>query len=325
MPGNITRRHVLAVPLAAAATGITPAFAATYPSRTISLVVPYSTGGGTDIIARIVAPGLAKRLKQSVIVENKPGASAIVGTEFVKNATPNGYTLLFAAVDMVISPAIYTNLPYNPAQDFVPITEIGSSPLFVIVKADSPIKSIHDLVAYAKANPKKANYASASGLFWLTSELFAQQTGMKLTRVPYKGAGGMTLAVTSGEVLFAIPSAPPVIGQARAGTIRVLATTAPTRMPAFPDVPTMAEAGVPGVAVEGWHGIWAPARTPQNVVDIIAKAAHETIHSPEVLDHLKKLNQGVVDSNPAAFKRMIASQTAMWKQVAEKAHISVKL
>lgn len=325
MPSDITRRLVLSIPAAVATVALAPAQAATYPSRTTSLVVPYGTGGGTDIVARIIADGLGKTLKTSVIVENKPGASGIVGTEFVKKAAPNGYTLLFAAINMAISPAIFSNLPYDAARDFTPIAQIGTSPLFVIVKASSPIKSIHDLVAYAKAHPEKANFASASGVFWLASELFAQQTGMKLTRVPYKGAGAMALAVASGEVLFAIPSAPPVIGQAHAGAIRVLATTAPNRMAAFPNVPTMAEAGVPGVVVEGWHGIWAPSHTPQMVIDTIAKAVHEVLHMPEVEERLKKLNEDIANSTPDEFKKMIAAQTMQWKRVAKKAHISVKL
>ncbi|MGH6676797.1 MAG: Bug family tripartite tricarboxylate transporter substrate binding protein [Xanthobacteraceae bacterium] len=325
MSVRITRRKALMAAPAIVLASKT-AFAASYPNRTISLIIPYSPGGGTDITARLAAPELSKVLDETVVVVNKPGAGAIIGIEYVSHATPDGYTLLVTAADgMVMNPAIYKNLPYDTHRNFEPITDIVTTPLFVVVKGDSPIKSVHDLIAYIKENPSKATYASASSVFWLTTELFAQQTGTHPTRVPYKGAGGMVLAVTSAEVLFAIPAAPPVVGQARAGTLRILATTAPHRLPDFPDVPTLAEAGVPGVAVEGEIGIWAPAKTPPDIIATLNKAVRKVLAMPELQAKMKKLNLTAAGDSVEDFKKLINSELATWKKVAQKAHISLAL
>jgi tripartite-type tricarboxylate transporter receptor subunit TctC len=325
MSASITRRVALSLSAAMLASG-GRALAADYPSRTITLIVPYSPGGGTDIAARLVAPGLSDVLKQSVVVVNKPGAGSIIGVDYVAKAAPDGYTLLFTASDgMVMDPAIYQNLPYDTVRDFAPITDIVTFPLFVIVKGDSPIKTLQDLVADIKAHPEKANYASSSSVFWLASELFAQQAGLQPTRVPYKGAGDMVLAVVSGQVLFAMPSPPPVIGQARSGNIRILATTAPQRLPDFPDVPTMAEAGVPGVSVVDWSGMWAPVNTPPAVIAILNKAIRQVLATPDLQAKAKQLNLGVAGDSVDATKQKMTSELSLWKGVAEKAHISMKL
>jgi tripartite-type tricarboxylate transporter receptor subunit TctC len=325
MSVHISRRTALTLSAAMLASG-RRAFAAGYPDRTISLIVPYSPGGGTDIAARLIAPGLAEILKQTVVVVNKPGAGSIIGVDYVAKAVPDGYTLLFTASDgMVMDPAIYQNLPYDTVQNFIPISDIFTFSLFVIVKGDSPFKTIHDLVAYVKAHPEKANYASSSSVFWLATELFAQQAGMKLTRVPYKGAGNMVTAVIAGDVLFALPTPPPVIGQARAGAVRILATTAPQRLPAFPDVPTMAEAGVPSVAVTDWSGMWAPAHTPPDIVATLNKAVRQVLASPEIHAKAKQLTLGVAGDSVEGVKAKMKSELTLWKGVAEKAHIAMKL
>jgi len=325
MSAPVTRRVALSLSAAMLASG-GRALAADYPDRTISLIVPFSAGGGTDIAARLVAPGLAEVLKQSVVVVNKPGAGSIIGAEYVAHAAPDGYTLLFNPSDgMVMDPAIYEKLPYDSVGDFAPITDIFTYPLFVIVKGDSPIKTVHDLVDYAKAHPDQANYSSAASVFWLTTELFAQQAGVELTRVPYTGAGDMVLAVVSGQVLFSIPSPPPVIGQARSGTIRILATTAPQRLADFPDVPTMAEAGVPGVSVIDWSGMWAPVNTPPSVIATLNSAVRQVLASPELQAKAKQLNLSVAGASVDGIKQKMASELRLWKSVAEKAHISMKL
>jgi tripartite-type tricarboxylate transporter receptor subunit TctC len=322
---RMTRRKALMAAPAVVLASKT-AFAASYPHRTIALIVPYSTGGGSDITARLVAPELSKVLNETIVVVNKPGAGDIIGVEYISHAAPDGYTLLLAAgTGMVMDPAIYKNLPYDVQRDFEPITDIATTPLFVVVKGDSPIKSIHDLIAYIKENPSKATYASAASVFWLTTELFAQQADIHPTRVPYKGAGGMVLAVTSGQVLFAIPAAPPVIGQARAGTLRILATTAPHRLPDFPDVPTLAEAGVPGVAVNGWIGMWAPAKTPPDIIATLNKAVRKVLAMPELQAKMKKLNLTAAGHSVEDFKKLINSELATWNKVAQKAHISLTL
>lgn len=180
-------------------------------------------------------------------------------------------------------------------------------------------------MAYIKAHPEKANYAASSGLFWTTTELFDLKAGIKSTRVPYRDAGAMTLAVIAGEVLFAILGAVSIIGNARAGTIRVLATIASHRVPIFPDVPTLAEAGISGVPdVSGWHGIWAPAKTPPAIIETLNHATREVLASPEVHDEMQKHNLIIVGNSVADFQREITSKLALWKEVATKANISVK-
>ena len=325
MRTKFTRRLFIATPLVTAAAFATrPLSAESYPSRTITIIVPYGAGSGVDITARIIAPKLSEKLKQTVVVINKPGAGSIIGTEYTSHAAPDGYTLLLSSVDMVISPAIDKDLPYDPEHDFTPVTEIVTVPLFVIVKGDSPIKSIADLVAYIKAHPEKANYAASSGLFWTTTELFNLRAGVKATRVPYRDGGAMTLAVIAGEVLFAISGAGPVIGNARASAIRVLATTVSHRVPIFPDVPTLTELGFSDIDVSGWHAIWAPARTPPEIIGTLNHATRDVLAAPDVRAALQKLNLIIVGSSVSEFQREIRSKIALWKEVATKAHISVK-
>lgn len=328
MTDPITRRRALALS-AASAVALSaggPARADAYPDRPITLVVPYSAGGGSDIAARLVAPGLSEILKQSVVVLNKPGAGSIIGAQYVANAAPDGYTLLFTACDgMVMDPAVYRNLPYDTLKDFSPITDIVSFPLFVIVKGDSPLRTLRDLLDHVKAHPDRANYSSSSSVFWLSTELFAQQAGLKLTRIPYKGAGDMVLAVLQGEVMFALPTPPPVIAQAGTGTIRVLATTAPERLPQFPDVPTMAEAGVPGVIVVDWSGMWAPAKTPPAIIESLNRAVRQVLATPELQAKAAQLSLKVEGGTVKAVQEKMVADLKMWKTVAEKAHISMTL
>ena len=325
MPMKFTRRLVIATPIVtAAALATRPLLAESYPSRTITIIVPYGAGSGLDTTARIIAPKLSEKLKQTVVVINKPGAGAIIGTEYASHAAPDGYTLLLSSVDMVIGPAVYKDLPYDPERDFTPVTEIVTVPLFVVVNGDSPIKSIADLVAYVKAHPEKANYAASSGLFWTTTELFDLKAGIHATRVPYRDAGAMTLAVIAGEVLFAVLGSVSIIGNVRAGAIRVLATITSHRVPIFPDVPTLAEVGIPDIDVSGWHGIWAPAKTPPAIIETLNHATREVLASSEVRAEMQKRNLIVVGSSIADFQREITSKLALWKAVATKAHISIK-
>ncbi len=326
MPAKYTRRLIVAGPIAAAAGLVArSALAEGYPSRTITLVVPYGAGSGVDTTARIIAPGLGKYLKQSVVVINKPGAGAIVGTEYASHQAPDGYTLLLSSVDMVIGPAIYKKLPYDAERDFMPVAEIATVPLFVIVKGDSPIKTVPDLIAAIKAHPEKANYSSGSALFWVTTELFLLKAGIKATRVPYRDAGAMTLAVMGGEVLFAISGAGPVITNARSGSIRVLATTVPHRVPIFPDVPTLAEVGIPGIDVSGWHGIWAPAETSPQIIKTLNQAIRAILASPPVRTAMHNLNLIIVGNTTADFQKEITSKLALWKDLATKSNISEEL
>ncbi|MGB6537422.1 MAG: tripartite tricarboxylate transporter substrate-binding protein [Xanthobacteraceae bacterium] len=325
MPVHPTRREFVASAAAAAAFASGSAFADTYPSHPIRLIVPYSPGGGGDIMARILAPAMGKILKQTVVVENKPGASAIIGTELVSHAAPDGYTLLLTQNDPVINAAVYQNLPYDTLGSLTPISKLATFPFYLAVKVSSPFKTVEDLVTFARAHPEKANFASTGAVFWLVCELFAQKTGLNLTRVTYRGGGAMVLAVISGEVLFTFAGAAPITGAASAGTIRLLASTASRREAAFPNVPTFAEVGIPGMTILSWSSLWAPAKLPAAILDTVSKAARQAVAMPDVVAEMKRVRVDPDGSTPEQFKRSFAAELAMWKDVAKKAGISAKL
>ena len=264
-----------------------------YPTRPIHIVVGFTAGGGNDIIARIVGQKLSESLGQPVIIENKPGAGAILATEYVARSAPDGYTLLVGASGaMVINPAVYEKLNYDTMRDFAPVSELGSFPLILIVNAASPFKSLADLVAYAKANPDKANYSSSSAAFQLATELFKQKTGVPMQMIPYKGANNSVTAVISGEVTATIADAGPVTGQVKGGLARALAVAAPKRMDGLPDVPTMKEAGADVEAVL-WSGIFVPAATPPDIVRKLEAEFVRIARLPDVISRLQSLNMSL--------------------------------
>src|SRR4051794_19613337 len=253
-----------------------------YPSRPIHLIVGFAAGGGNDIIARVFGQKLAESLGQPVIVENKPGGGAIVATEYVAKSAADGYTLLMSASGISINPAVYARLPYDAIRDFVAVSELGSFPLIMIVNAASPVKSVADLVSYAKANPDKTNYASSSASFQLVTELFKQKTGAPMQVIPYKSANESVLAVVSGQVTTTIADAGPVLPQVKSGTVRALAVAAPKRMEDLPDVPTLKEAGADVDAVL-WSGIFMPKATPSAIVKQLEAEFMRIARLPDVI------------------------------------------
>ncbi|MES2197289.1 MAG: tripartite tricarboxylate transporter substrate binding protein [Pseudomonadota bacterium] len=294
-----------------------------YPTRPIRIVVGFTPGGGNDIIARVVGQKLSESLGQPVIIENKPGAGAILATEYVARSAPDGYTLLVGASGaMVINPAVYEKLSYDTVRDFTPVSELGSFPLILIVNAKSPFKSLADLVAFAKANPDKANYSSSSAAFQLATELFKQKTGAPMQMIPYKGANDSVTAVISGEVTATIADAGPVTGQVNGGTARALGVAAPKRMDTLPDVPTMKEAGADVEAVL-WSGIFVPAATPPEIVRKLEAEFIRIARLPDVIDRLKLLNIDSVGNSSEAFSRIIAADLERWKAVARAGNIKI--
>ena len=301
-----------------------PAFAQTqYPDRPIRIVVGFTPGGGNDIIARVFGQKLSESLGQPVIIENKPGAGAMLATEYVARSAPDGYTLLVGASGaMTISPAVYEKMTYDTMRDFKPVSELGSFPLILIVNAKSEFKSLADLVAYAKANPEKANYSSSSAAFQLATELFKQKTGAPMQMIPYKGANDSVTAVISGEVTATIADAGPVIGQVNGGMARALAVAAPTRAESLPDVPTMKEAGADVEAVL-WSGIFVPAATPPEIVRKLEAEFIRIARLPDVVSRLKLLNIDSVGNSSEEFSRIIASDLERWKAVARAGNIKI--
>ncbi|MFI4998740.1 MAG: Bug family tripartite tricarboxylate transporter substrate binding protein [Reyranellales bacterium] len=301
------------------------ALAQSYPTKPIRLVVGYTPGGGNDLIARIVAARLQERLGKPVVVDNKPGAQSIVAAEIVARAAPDGYTLLIAASGpLTINPAIYAKLPYDPQRDFVPISLLAEFPLLLAVGPEQPIKSVRELVEYGRANPKLANYASSATPFQLAAELFNQRTGSKFQHIPYRGSGDAVQAVMAGQVLMTIADSGPMAGPIRGRKLRALAITSAKRNQAFPDVPTMAEAGIPDLEVSLWTGIVAPTGTPVEIVALLQDAIADTLSLPDVESALTAIAVEPRATTSEEYRALIARDAARWKAVAATANIKIE-
>lgn len=319
------RRSVLAgLALATAAGASRAALAQSYPAKPIRLVVGYSPGGGNDLIARIVAAKLQERLGQPVIVENKAGAQSIIAAELVARSAPDGYTLLVApSGPMTINPAVYRKLSYAPDKDFAPISLMAEFPLMLAVGAQQPIKSVAELVAKAKAESKLANYASSATPFQLASELFNQKTGSAFQHIPYRGSGESVNAVVSGTVLMTIADSGPMSGPLKGGLLRALAITASKRHRTFPDVPTMAEAGIAGMEITLWTGLVAPAGTPADIVARLQAEIAAIVALPDVKERFEQIAVDPRSTTSDEYRALIMSDIARWKAVADTANIKL--
>jgi tripartite-type tricarboxylate transporter receptor subunit TctC len=295
-----------------------------YPTKPVYLIVGFGPGGGNDIYARLIQPKLAERLGKPVVIENKPGAGGTIAANFVAKSAPDGHTLYLGATGaMTVSPAVFSKLPYDTLRDFTPVSMIAWNPLMLAVNANAPVKSVQDLVAYARANPAKANYASSSPAFQLPTEQFKERTGTPLVGANYKSSSESLAAVVSGEVLMAIADAAPVMEQLRAGRVRALGVLSAQRFADLPDVPTMAEAGLPDMEVRLWSGVFAPAATPPAIVRKLEKELIEIIKLPEVNDRLKQLQVDPSGNTSEEFKRLIAAELTRWAAVAKAANIKL--
>jgi tripartite-type tricarboxylate transporter receptor subunit TctC len=292
--------------------------AATYPDRPVRLIVPYSTGGGTDIVARVVAQKLTELWGRAVVVDNRPGAGDTLGTALAVQAPADGYTLVMSSISLAFDPAIYEHLPYDPVRDLAPVALVASQPNMLVVNPALGVTSIAQLIALAKARPGAINYASGgvgSGPH-LATELFDQMAGIKLTHVPYKGTGPALTDLLGGQVELMIcvtASSAPLV---KAGKLRALAVTGARRSSLEPDLPTIAEAGVPGYEFNTWYGIEAPAGTPRPIIDRINADVVRAMQSPDVRTRLVAQGLEPLGSTPEEFRALIASEVAKWTQVA---------
>jgi tripartite-type tricarboxylate transporter receptor subunit TctC len=292
-----------------------------YPGKPVRIIVGYSAGGGNDLIVRVMAPRLSEGLGQPIIIENKPGAQAIIACEYVAKASPDGYTLLMGPTGpMAMNPATYSKLPYSPQRDFAPISQIGQFPLIVAVGASLPVRSVKELIEYAKANPTKVNYAASAAAFQIVTELFKQKTGTDFVHIPYKGSGESVQAVIAGQVTMTIVDPPPVSGPLRAGTARGLAITSAQRHPSWPDLPTLVEQGI-DVEVGLWTAFFAPARTPPAIVARLQKEVARVVRLPDVREALAKLGVDPVGGSPEELGRVLARDIEKWTAVARAANI----
>jgi tripartite-type tricarboxylate transporter receptor subunit TctC len=314
--------RLLAVALAAAAFPAT-AQSPAYPVRTVKIVVPYPAGGAVDIVARIVGQALAEQLKQPVIVDNRPGASANIGMEAVAKAHADGYTLLMASNGLTTNMSLFPDLPFDGRRDFAPIARIGYAPLVIVVPAASPAKTLKDLIAMAKAKPGELAYGSAgngsSG--HLAGELLKSSAGIDVLHVPYKG-GAPAVTDLLGERLSFMPINPlEVISHVQTGRLRVLAVGSDKRVQLLPDAPTVSEAGVPGFEAAVWWGIVAPARTPGDIVARLNAETDNALRDPAIIKKLADLGVVTTPGSPDDFARFIATQTELWSAVIKKAGI----
>jgi tripartite-type tricarboxylate transporter receptor subunit TctC len=295
-----------------------------YPSQPIHIVVAASPGGVNDILARLIGQKLTERWGQPVVVENKPGAGTILGTEFAARARPDGYTLLSAPMaSLAVNPAVYPKLSYAP-RDFVPISLTAAYPYFLAVSNAAPVRTVGELVDFTKANPAKANAGGASVTFQLAIEMFKQRTGAQIQYIPYKGSNDATLALIAGELLASFLDPGPAAQQIKGGQFRALAVTAPTRMASFPDVPTMAEAGIADMTILSWTGFLAPAGTPPEIVAKLEQEIMRIIRLPDIRARLQTVELDPVGSTSAEFARIIAKDLATWQAVAKAANLKVE-
>ena len=297
-----------------------------YPDRIVRIIVPFAPGGGTDVIARTLAQEMAKDLGVAIVIENKPGAGTIIGTQAVAVSEPDGYTLLMGTFSHAVNPSLNPKLPYDPHRDFAPVALVARSFNIVVVNPKSPFQSIADLIAAARADPEKLSYGTfgTGTSAHLAGELFKSMAKVNMTAVPYKGAAPAITDLIGGQiqVMFTtVASAASLIG---AGQLRALAVTSEQRSPAFPRLPTVAEAGVPGYAAESWYGLFAPARTPPELIERLNKSAAAAVKS-EAFNRLG-VNEGLVMvASPASeLDRYFRGEEERWRKVIQDAGIKIE-
>ena len=288
-----------------------------YPARTIRVIVPFSPGGAVDGPMRLVAQGLGKRLGQSVVVENKPGAGATIGTDIVAKAPADGYTLLLASQTNAISATLYAKLPFDPIEDFAPITLIGREPGVVVVNPAIPATTLAEFIAYVKERPGQVDFASSgngSGQH-LFAAMLASKTGMKMNHIPYKGSGQATTDLLAGVVAMAIPGTAGMVSHIKAGKLRALAVTGAARSPQLPDVPTVMESGVPEYEAYVWMGLLAPKGTPPAIIDRLQREVSAVLAEDEVRRYMAGAGIEIVGSQPAEFDRFFRHEKEQWAKV----------
>ena len=316
-----------AIALAALCALSSPAYAAeSYPApRPIRLVSPFAAGGSTDVVGRLIAPRLAERLGQNVIVENRPGAGGLIGTSFVSKATPDGHTLLFISGAFTAHSAVTKNLPYDPVRDFAWVSLVLTYPFVVVVKHDSPMQNVNDLIATAKKNPKKLVYGSVGtgSVFHLAAELFGAMTGTEMTHVPFKGGAEPNNELIAGRLDVIFTTTTSAYPQIEAKRMRALAVTSLTPAPQFPGVPTLAQT-VPGYEVTSFNGIGAPRATPRAIVMRLNREIHTVLAQPDIRKRVTDMGNDVAPSTPEEMTRKVDSDIRKWQKIVAERRIDVQ-
>jgi tripartite-type tricarboxylate transporter receptor subunit TctC len=323
---KMRRRAALVLALALpGASGVT--WAADFPTKPIKIVVPYAPGGGADSVARIVAKKVSENVGQAIVIENKGGAGAILGTDQVAKAEPDGYTLLLGQSGPIsINPAVYKNLPYDPVKDFAPISMTTAYPYILAVNAELPAKTLQELIALAKSKPDAMNYGSTGvgAANHLVAELFNSKAGIKMTHVPYRGTALAVGDLLGGQLTVVFSDPISVLPHIKSGKLRALAVTSLERSPVAPDVPTVAESGYPGFEALAWHGILAPAKTPPAVIRKLNEEIVKAVREPATRELLANQAMQAVGNTPEEFAAFIQKDIATWKAVAAAAKVTVE-
>ena len=329
---RVTRggRHAAALACVAAAVAALlpagPAQAQAYPTRAVKMVVPFPPGGSLDIAGRLIAQKLTDAWGQPVVVENKPGAGGNIGADFVAKSPPDGYTILMGALSThAVNPSLYKSMPYDAAKDFAPITLIAITPNVLVVNAASPVTSAKEFIAYAKANPGKLSFGSGSNgsAGHLAGELFKVETGTDAVHVPFKGGAPATQALLAGDTQFMFDNLANAMAQVKAGKLRALAVTTANRSPLAPDLPTMAEAGLPGFDISTWYGFFAPAGTPPAVVAKWSADVAKVLNAPDVRAKFVADGAEPTPNSPEQFAQFIAREQAKYARIVKASGANV--
>lgn len=321
------RKQLLQVGVAAIA--VTSVFVAVsaqaqnYPTRPIRMIVPFAPGGATDVPTRLVAAKLAERMGQAVVIDNRPGAGGAVGTGTVAKAEPDGHTLLMTSTPFVLSPHMYKSLPYDPLKDFVQVTQFGSAPNVLVVHPTLGVKSVKELIALAKPQPGKLDWASSGsgGGQHLFGEMFMSMAGIKVTHVPYKGSGAAIADVLGGQVKIGFPGIVIALPHHKAGRLLAIGVTTAKRSPQMPDVPSIAEAGVKGYDATFWLGLSVPRGTPKAIIDRLHKETTAVLQLKDIIEGFERSGTDTVPSSPEAFRKFVLSEHEKWGKVIRDAGI----
>lgn len=329
MLSKYTRRAALALGLSVASLlALAPqAGAQQFPDRTVTLVVPFAAGGSTDVVARIIAQKMSEDLGQQVIVENVAGAGGNIGADRVARSEPDGYTILMGTVAThALNPLILKTKPYDPEKDFAPVSLLVVVPNVLVVNPELPAKNVQELIALLKADPEKYSYASSGNgtPLHLSGELFKAMAGVEIQHIPYKGAGPALNDVVGNQVPIMFDNLPSSSSHIKAGTLRALGVTTAERAPSFPDVPTIAESGVPGYETYTWNALFAPAGTPKEAVDRLNASANKAMTDPAVIEKMNDFSAKIVGSTPDELAAHVKAELAKWGPVVQDANIQIE-
>jgi tripartite-type tricarboxylate transporter receptor subunit TctC len=322
----ISSRNVLACLVSASFAAAGPAAAQTYPVKAIRVVVPYAPGGSTDVVIRIIAPRMSESLGQQVVVENRPGGSSTIGLDVAAKSAPDGYTLGVANLTFGANPSLFKKMPFDSEKDLLPVSLVSIVTLVLTVHPSVPARSVKQLIAIAKAKPGSLNYGSAGNVSanHLATERFSYMTGIKMVHIPYKGGGPAVISIVSGETAILMATIPSSIQHFQSGRLIPLGVTSPKRNAALPEIPSIAEAGVPGYEAIEWNGVMAPAGTPPAVISRLHQSIAKSLAIPEVKERIVALGADPVGSSPEEFAAFIKKELATWSKVIKEVGITIE-